>query len=216
MDKEIKNKAKNARRGAKGALTRAMNVTNELIEASRSKSGVKQAFEELRRAHEGLVMKHEEFTILLDDEEFKEAEKWMQVRTSEYVAFSMRYHDYGKKINGNKSKKNVSDSVVGESSEENNEESNGSQGSNNLIEQSAVSNENNHPSTMQNPEMTQHSPSSAKPFTVKHEKAKLPVFTGDVRQYFIFKHAVEAQYSESDTLTVLRSCLSSETAKLIE
>jgi hypothetical protein len=146
MDKEIKNKAKNARRGAKGALTRAMNVTNELIEANRSKSGVKQAFEELRRAHEGLVMKHEEFTILLDDEEFKEAEKWMQVRTSEYVAFSMRYHDYGKKINGNKSKKNVSDSVVGESSEENNEESNGSQGSNNLIEQSAVSNENNHPS----------------------------------------------------------------------
>jgi hypothetical protein len=34
MDKEIKNKAKNARRGAKGALTRAMNVTNALIEAS--------------------------------------------------------------------------------------------------------------------------------------------------------------------------------------
>jgi hypothetical protein len=146
MDKEIKSKAKNACHGAKGALTRAMNVTNELMEANRSKSGVKQAFEELRRAHEGLVMKHEEFTILLDDEEFKEAEKWMQVRTSEYVAFSMRYHDYGKKINGNKSKKNVSDSVVCESSEENNEESNGSQGSNNLIEQSAVSNENNHPS----------------------------------------------------------------------
>ena len=168
-------------------------------------------------------MKHEEFTILLDDEEFEEAEKWMQDCTSEYVAFTMRYHDYIKKINGDKSKQNVSDSVVGESSEENNEDSNGSQGSNNLIEQSTVSNENNHPSTMQNPETIQHSPctpSSAKPFTVKHEKAKLPVFTGDVRQYFIFKsdfkHAVEAQYSERDTLTVLRSCLSSEPAKLIE
>ena len=115
-------------------------------------------------------MKHEEFTILLDDEEFEEAEKWMQDCTSEYVAFTMRYHDYNKKINGDKSKQNVSDSVVGESSEENNEDSNGSQGSNNLIEQSTVSNENNHPSTMQNPEMIQHSPctpSSAKPFTVK-------------------------------------------------
>ena len=31
-----------------------------------------------------------------------------------------------------------------------------------------------------------------------------------------FKHAVEAQYSERDTLKVLRSCLSSEPAKLIE
>ena len=144
----------------------------------------------------------------------------MQVCASEYVAFTMRYHDYIKKIDVDKSKQNVSDSVVGESSGENNEESNGSQGSNNMIEQSTVSNENNHPSTMQNLEMIQHSPSPAKPFTVKHEKAKLPVFTGDVRQYFIFKsdfkHAVEAQYSERDTLTVLRSCLSSEPAKLIE
>ena len=144
----------------------------------------------------------------------------MQVCASEYVAFTMRYHDYIKKIDEDKSKQNVSDSVVGESSEENNEESNGSQGSNNMIGQSTVSNENNHPSTMQNPEMIQHSPSPAKPFTVKHEKAKLPVFTGDVRQNFIFKsdfkHAVEAQYSERDTLTALRSCLSSEPAKLIE
>ncbi|CAB3986359.1 Hypothetical predicted protein [Paramuricea clavata] len=179
MDKEMKNKARNARCGAKGALTRAMNVTNELIEASRSKSEVKQAFEELQWAHEGLVMKHEEFTMLLDDEVFEEAEKWMQ------------------KIDEEKSKQNVSDSVIGESSEETNEESNGSQGSNNLIEQSTVFNENNHPSTMQNPEMIQYSQSSAKPFTVKHEKAKLPVFAGDVRQYFIFKsdykHAVEAE-----------------------
>jgi hypothetical protein len=60
----------------------------------------------------------------------------------------MRYHDYIKKIDEDKSKLNVSDSVVGESSEKNNEESNGSQGSNNLIEQSTVSNENNHPSTL--------------------------------------------------------------------
>ncbi|CAB3992138.1 Hypothetical predicted protein [Paramuricea clavata] len=155
MDKEIKNKAKNARRGAKGSLTRAINVTNELIEASRSKSEVKQVVEELRRAHEGLAMKREEFSMLLDDEEFEEAEKWMHVCASEYVAFTMRYHDYIKKIEEDKSKQNVSDSVVGESSAENNEESNDSQGSNNLIEQSTVSNENNHPSTMQNPDTTQ-------------------------------------------------------------
>jgi hypothetical protein len=89
-----------------------------------------------------------------------------------------------------------------------------------VIEQSAVSDNENDSNEDQYPEMIQPSPSTAKPFTVKHEKAKLPVFTGDVRQYFIFKsdfkHAVEAQYSERDTLTVLRSCLGSEPAKLIE
>ena len=188
MDEDnSKNKAKNSRRGAKGALTRAINVTYELFKASRSKNEVKQAFEEIQRAHAGLVMKHEEFAMLLDDEEFEDAEKWKQVCTSEYTTCTLSYHDYMNEINGDKSKQNVSDSVVGESNEGNNEENNGSQGSNELIEQSAVSNENNHPSTLQNPEMVQSSPITAKPFTVKHEKAKLPVFTGDVRQYFIFK-----------------------------
>ena len=59
---------------------------------------------------------------------------------------------------------------------------------------------------------------STSPFSLKHEKPKLPKFDGDVRQYFIFKsdfqHAVESHYSERDTLTILRSCLSAQPAKL--
>ena len=61
---------------------------------------------------------------------------------------------------------------------------------------------------------------SAKPFSLKHEKPKLPKFDGDVRQYLIFKsdfqHAIEAHCSERDTLTILRSCLNAQPAKLIE
>ena len=61
---------------------------------------------------------------------------------------------------------------------------------------------------------------SAQPFSLKHEKPKLPKFDGDIRQYFIFKsdfqHAIEAHCSERDTLTILRSCLNAQPAKLIE
>ena len=75
------------------------------------------------------------------------------------------------------------------------------------IEKSNVSNDQNELNTEQSPEIVQPSPSTVKPLTVKHEKAKLSMFTGDVRQYFTFKsdfkHAVEAHYSERDTLTVL-------------
>ena len=48
----------------------------------------------------------------------------------------------------------------------------------------------------------------------------MPMFYGDVRKYFIFKadfqHAVEKYYSERDAITILRSCLGPEPAKLIE
>ena len=51
-----------------------------------------------------------------------------------------------------------------------------------VIEQSAVSDNENDSNTEQNSEIIQLSPSTAKPFIVKHEKAKLPVVSGDVRQ----------------------------------
>ncbi len=228
MENQGKDKAKNIRRGAKGSLTRAINATKELIGASRPENEVKQAFEAVKKAHEVLLTKHEEFAMLLEDDEFEEAEKWMQACTSEYIAFTMICHDYMNKMS-DEIAKNASDNVVNnELNAESGNESNVSDEGNEVveqpavevIEQSAVSDNENESNKDQNPEMIQPSPSTAKPFTVKHEKAKLPVFTGDVRQYFIFKsdfkHAVEAQYSERDTLTVLRSCLGSEPAKLIE
>ena len=218
MDKADKDKAKNVRRGAKAALTRTINTAKELIGASRSKDEVKQAFVEIKKAYENLLVKHEEFTVSLDDEVFEEAEHWLQTCTSEYIAFSMICHDYTKEINEVLSN-NASNSIGNELSASNSN-SNVTEESDEHIEESNVSNDQNELNTVQSPEIVQPSPSTFKPFTVKHEKAKLPMFTGDVRQYFIFKsdfkHAVEAHYSERDTLTVLRSCLSSEPAKLIK
>ena len=60
----------------------------------------------------------------------------------------------------------------------------------------------------------------SKSFYVKHDKPKLPTFYGDVRKYFIFKsdfqHAIAHHCSERDAITVLRSGLGPEPAKLIE
>lgn len=56
--------------------------------------------------------------------------------------------------------------------------------------------------------------------SLQHGKPKLPSFNGDIRKYFIFKddfkHAVESRCSERDTITILRTCLGTEPAKLIE
>ena len=48
----------------------------------------------------------------------------------------------------------------------------------------------------------------------------MPMFYGDVRKYFIFKadfqHAVEKYCSARDAISILRSCLGPEPAKLVE
>ena len=141
MDKADKDKAKNVRRGAKATLTRTINTAKELIGASRSKDEVKQAFVEIKKAYENLLAKHEEFTVSLDDEEFEEAEHWLQTCTSEYVAFSMICHDYTKEINEVLSN-NASNSIGNELSASNSN-SNVTEESDEHVEESNVSNDQN-------------------------------------------------------------------------
>ena len=54
----------------------------------------------------------------------------------------------------------------------------------------------------------------------KLEKPKLPMFSGDVREYAIFKanfkHAIESRYSKRDAITMLRTCLKERPLELIK
>ena len=207
MDKSEKDKAKNVRRGAKGSLTRTINATKELIEAHRSKQEVNESFEGVKRAHKVLLTRHEEYAVLLDDEEFQEAEMWMQTCTSEYVACSIQCHDYVNMKNDDKGIDNHN-IVVNESSTVSDDASNVTEGSVELTKPSTSTQNESYPNETQSHKVTKSISSPKKSFTVKHEKAKLPIFSGNVRQYFIFKsdfkHAVEAQYSERNTLAVFK------------
>ena len=54
----------------------------------------------------------------------------------------------------------------------------------------------------------------------KMEKPKMPKFSGDVREYAIFrsdfKHASDARYSKRDAITFLRTCLQGKPLDLIK
>ena len=205
-------KVKNVRRAAKGTLTRAINACKELISSNRPVNEVTEVFQGLKGAYKALEGKHDEFTMLLDDKDFDEAEEWMQACSREYTSCSIMFNDY---VNANVSK-NEEHNVL-EQSEVNNEEMN-EDGENNVNQ-----GQSEEPDTAEeelNISNVSESNKSSSPFSLKHEKPKLPKFDGDVRQYFIFKsdfqHAVEAHYTERDTLTILRSCLGAQPAKLIE
>ena len=87
-------KAKNVRRAAKSAFTRALNAGQMLLDSTRPLSEVHDAFEELKAAYADLIAKHEEHTMYLEDEEYPAVESWMEEWTLKYVSFLMRVNDY--------------------------------------------------------------------------------------------------------------------------
>ena len=87
MEKE---KAKNVRRAAKGNLTRTLNAGSQLLEAKRPLQEVRDAFQEVKVAHTDLVAKHEAYTMFLNDEEYTEAETWMDDCTCNSVGCRWR------------------------------------------------------------------------------------------------------------------------------
>ena len=175
-------KAKNLRRAVKSAFTRSLNARRMLLDSSRPPLEVRNAFDEVKAAHDNLIAKHEEFTMYPNDEEYSEAEHWMEDCTFRFVEFTIRVNDYckdkGKEVNA-ASVVNVSD-----------QETHGSQEhevevvSENESGQSGATNQKS---------------KSGTPLVMKHEKPKMPMFSGDVRKYFIFnadfQHAVEKYYS---------------------
>ena len=168
-------KVKNVRRAAKGTLTRAINACKELISSNRPVNEVTEVFQGLKGAYKALEGKHDEFTMLLDDKDFDETEEWMQACSREYTTCSIMFNDY---VNANVSK-NEEHNVL-EQSEVNNEEIN-EDGENN--ENQCQSEEPDTAEEELNISNVSESNKSSSPFSLKHEKPKLPKFDGDVRQY---------------------------------
>lgn len=199
-------KAKHVRRAAKGNLTRTLNAGNMLLEAKRPMQEIREVFEEVKAAHTDLVAKHEAYTMFLNDEDYTDAEAWMNECTRDFISFSMRVNDYTDDTTEQEEDVSEEDVSEEENEEENEEEKEEAQ---NLVSGGHGNENTSAKSAMMSSQMI-----------LKHEKPKLPTFYGDVRKYFIFredfKHAVEKRCSVRDTIAILRSCLGPEPAKLIE
>ena len=78
MEKELettKKTAKISRRTAKAALTRSGKLVKNLIGRKRPKHEVREMLDKLQNSFKELVMKHEAYTALIDDDhEFEEKE----------------------------------------------------------------------------------------------------------------------------------------------
>ena len=237
-------KAKNIRRAAKGCVTRAITTVNTLIEAKRPSEEVKDFLRSLTTSFEALAVKHEDYTMFLNDEEFTEAEVWMEGCTHEFNQCNMIAKDYmndDKQRNKNNGGQGNGNMIAGEVVEQN------EAGSTGLIDNVNAANPDVYNGEVTVNDVNVHEESSnvdesedktgievgsqasnaihrgkqsSVSVSLKHEKPKLPAFNGDVRKYFIFKddfkHAIESRLSERDTITILCTYLGAEPVKLIE
>ena len=75
---DLAKEAKISRRNAKAALTRAGKTLRHALHVQRPPEEVKQLLKKLQEAYESLVIKHEAFTKLIeDDTEFEREETWL-------------------------------------------------------------------------------------------------------------------------------------------
>ena len=95
MAEEELKEAKKIRRNAKAALTRCGNWLNNVIEVKRPGSEVRDALDKVEKAYNELVVKHEDYTKLIDDDtKFEEAENWMEVCQGSFMNYVMRAKMY--------------------------------------------------------------------------------------------------------------------------
>ena len=95
MAEEGLKEAKKIRRNAKAALARCGNWLNNVIEVKRPGSEVRDALDKVEKAYNELVVKHEDYTKLIDyDTKFEEAENWMEECQGSFMNYVMRAKMY--------------------------------------------------------------------------------------------------------------------------
>ena len=99
MTEEALKEAKKIRRNAKAALTRCGNWLCNIVEVKRPTSEVSEALQNVEKAYNDLVIKHEEYTTLIDDDtDFDEAERWMEDCQGSFMTYLMRGKEYLEKL----------------------------------------------------------------------------------------------------------------------
>ena len=88
---ELLKKAKMKRRNGKAALTRLGKVIIVQMHGNRSNEEIKKALENYERAFSDLETKHEEVTLLVeDDEKFAEEERWIEQCQETFIRLKIK------------------------------------------------------------------------------------------------------------------------------
>lgn len=171
-------------------------------------------------------MKNENYTKLIeDDEEFERQEVWLEECQDMFINLDIQGKKHLETLAQEKDDQQDKDLPRKQAENIDVSENNGEQGEKiNLATSVQQGNKDSsdpskkkddiHNNGLQN----QSKENSACGFTM--QKPKMPKFSGDVRDYAIFradfKHAIESRYSKRDAITFIRTCLQGKLLDLIK
>ena len=247
--------AKIKRRNCKGALTRQGKVVCHKLSANRPAEEIRKELKKYELAFEDLLSKHEEYLMLLDDDEqFEHEEAWMEDCQEIYLKLSTDTEDFLKEqlvLSQSAQEKGIAETSVTVSAPEGTTENSVSQDEihtentanqkgKTAISPSSYQSSQEHVAEVQNsiadnvqgtdnvitngiteqntPPVNANGNNTQSAFRM--EKPNMPKFSGDVREFAIFKadfkHVVEARYSKHDSITILRARLNGKPLELIK
>ncbi len=229
----IMNEAKKARTIAKSSFTRSAKSIQRLIEQGRPEPEVVKAGGIFETAYERVLSKHEGFAILVEEKDYEQEEEWMEDVSKDYDAICIMINDY--KITMAPKNNITTDKVENPASSQdvdvdpNNTNISSGSGIDETAESvppgeteptvTLESSPDNQAATTNLPTYVTPSP-SPNSMKLRTERAPLPKFDGNVRNYLDFrrdfKFLVEKQYTTQEALYVLRSCLDKSSADLIK
>ena len=88
--------AKRKKRTAKAALAHCGNTLRKKLKENRPIDKIMEAFDSMKTAFENLVVKHEEYTELIQEAAFEEEEKWLEECKDFYLQMEIGAKDYSK------------------------------------------------------------------------------------------------------------------------
>ncbi|XP_033115373.1 uncharacterized protein LOC117115613 [Anneissia japonica] len=201
------------RRTSKSRFTRQKRTLEILIDNDESIDEIRVEFEKLEVAFNGLQDRHDEYCETIGNaEDYDKEEEYIQSCVDEFLAIKAKFKSALKK---NPPATPQQEQVPGPS--------------NQSLSASPV----NPPSPMlsnpvSDPNDIQHASSQPLTVPVNHhiklkpmvEKPKLPVFSGDVRDYLTFRddfrHMIDPIYEERDAVSILRTSLSGRPLELLK
>ena len=220
------------RRTAKGAFTRALKALDHVIGNERPVNEVQYLLDKGKGAFE-LEQKHEEFTNLIeDDDEWEVEERWLGECQDSFMNIETKAKQCIDKLKeiSSEDEDEVSEtaSVFSRNSRKNPPSGNPQQFDGIPNMQSMTQGETSEGSVDKNEadnfqvskglaiKEDDENPIKEQQFCgFKVEKPKMPSFSGNVREYAIFrsdfKHGIKARYTKTDAITLLRTCLKDKT-----
>ena len=210
-----KKDAKNKRRNAKAAVTRLGKTLVQLIEGSRSVNEVRESLLKVQEAD--LILKHEEYTQHIDDDdEFETEEEWMEECRQNTLRLELGAKDYLRAVDNQHETSTTTASEGAESSV--GELSPGVLNGVNVTGQADTGQAEVSGQANESSAADQANGNNAA-CGFRMEKPKMPKFSGDVREYITFrsdfKHVVESRYNKRDSIMLLRTSLQGKPLDLI-